>query len=89
MRKLLLVLMVSLVLSVGIFARGRRPANNAAVSYEESLIELYETLGREYPAFDLKGIDWKKVGEEFLPRAKKVRTNEELLVIQSERQLRR
>lgn len=77
MRKLLLVLTVSLVLSAGIFARSRRPTNNAALSYEESLTELYETLGREYPAFDLKGIDWKQVGEELLPRAKRVRTDEE------------
>lgn len=77
MRQLLLVSAVCLLLFVGFFARDSRSDNNATVSYEEALIELYETLGREYPAFGLKGINWKKVGEELLPRAKRVRTDEQ------------
>ena len=49
----------------------------AHVSYEEAFVDLYEMLGREYPSFDLKGIDWKAVGEELLPRAKQAETDEE------------
>jgi len=39
--------------------------------------DLYERLGSTYPCFELKGIDWEAVGKELLPRAKKVKTNEE------------
>jgi len=46
-------------------------------NYEESLTELYEVLGREYPCFQLKGIDWKAVGKELLPRAKELKSDEE------------
>ena len=62
-------------------AQARRAMNRVdprwaatAVSYEEALVDLYETLGREYPCFALKGIDWKAVGKELLPRAKQVKT---------------
>jgi C-terminal processing protease CtpA/Prc len=47
------------------------------VSYEEAFVDLYEVLGREYPCFALKGIDWKAVGGELLPRAKEVKTESE------------
>ena len=47
------------------------------VSYEEALVDLYEVLGREYPCFAIKGIDWKAVGKELLPRAKQVKTESE------------
>jgi carboxyl-terminal processing protease len=42
--------------------------------YEEAFADLYEVLGREYPCFAIKGIDWKAVGKELLPRAKQVQT---------------
>jgi len=34
-------------------------------------------MGRVYPAFEIKGIDWKAVGDELLPRANTVQTDEE------------
>ena len=47
------------------------------VTYEEAFRDLYDTIGREYPGFELKGIDWKKVGEEMLPKVKQVKTHDE------------
>ena len=47
------------------------------VSFEEAFVDLYDVLGREYPCFPLKGIDWKAVGKELLPRAKEVKTESE------------
>ncbi len=47
------------------------------VGYEEAFRDLYETLGREYPCFDLKGIDWKAVGEELLPRVRQAETDDQ------------
>lgn len=47
------------------------------VPYKEALADLHEVLGRQYPCFELKGIDWKAVGEELLPRAETVKTNDE------------
>ena len=47
------------------------------ISYDDAFQDLYTVLAEQYPAFGLKGIDWKKVGEELLPRAKRVRTDEQ------------
>ena len=44
-----------------------------AVTYEAAFRDLYETLGRRYPNFELKGIDWRAVGQKLLPRAKQVK----------------
>ena len=55
------------------FAAAVAPAQEpgaARASNEESFVDLYEVLGREYPCFELKGIDWMAVGKAFLPRAK-------------------
>lgn len=49
----------------------------AQVSYDEAFRDLYDTLGRNYPCFSLKGIDWERVGHELLPRAATVQTAEE------------
>ncbi len=49
----------------------------ANVTYEEAFTDLYATLGREYPCFELKGIDWQAVGAELLPRAAKVASDDE------------
>lgn len=46
------------------------PADKA--TYFESFADLHEVLGRDYPCFQLKKIDWKAVGDELLPRAKQV-----------------
>jgi C-terminal processing protease CtpA/Prc len=47
------------------------------VSFEEAFLDLHATLGRRYPCFELKGIDWKAVGDKFLPRIKNVQGKEE------------
>ncbi|MHC5009799.1 MAG: S41 family peptidase [Planctomycetota bacterium] len=46
------------------------------VTYEEAFVDLHATLGRDYPCFDLKGIDWAAVGEELLPRLSSVQTDD-------------
>jgi carboxyl-terminal processing protease len=48
-----------------------------ASTYEAAFSGLYRELGKNYPCFELKGIDWEKVGEEMLPRARDAKTNEE------------
>jgi carboxyl-terminal processing protease len=45
----------------------------AARNYERTFRDLYDYLGRNYPNFAMKSIDWKKVGDELLPRAKQVK----------------
>ena len=47
------------------------------VTYEEAFLDIYTTMGRVYPAFDIKGVDWKAVGGELLPRVETVKTDEE------------
>ena len=49
----------------------------AAKNYEQSFRDLYEHLGRRYPNFAMKGIDWKQVGAELLPRAGAVKDDEQ------------
>jgi len=46
------------------------PDTTSGVSYERALADLYDELARNDPCFELKGIDWKAVGEQLLPRAK-------------------
>jgi C-terminal processing protease CtpA/Prc len=55
----------------------RSPQTQPLVSYEQTLTELYQTLGAEYPFFRLKQIDWPAVGRELLPRAAQVKTDSE------------
>jgi len=50
---------------------------NTEGRYEEAFLGLYKELAERYPCFELKGIDWKAVGEELLPRAGQVKSNEE------------
>ncbi len=45
--------------------------------YAEAFLDLYQQLGSKYPCFELKGIDWKAVGEELLPRVQDVKTDEQ------------
>jgi len=47
------------------------------VTYKEAFLDIYTTMGRVYPAFEIKGIDWEAVGDELLPRAETVETDEE------------
>lgn len=47
------------------------------VSYAEAFRDLYDTLGRRYPCFALKGIDWAAVGDELLPKVEEVKTDEQ------------
>ena len=55
----------------------KQPPVGSKANYEEAFADLYNTLGRDYPCFQLKGIDWKAVGAQMLPRAKNVKTDEE------------
>ncbi len=52
--------------------------------YAEAFQDLYDHLGRRYPCFAMKRIDWKKVGGDLLPRAAQVKDEKEfgLLCIQ-------
>ncbi len=56
-------------------------AQNGAVSvkqnYEQSFSQLYHTLGQQSACIKIKNVDWKRVGDEFLPRAKTVTTPDE------------
>jgi len=52
-------------------------ANSEETTYEQVFFDLYKELGINYPCFEMKGIDWKAVGRELLPRAKNIKTNEE------------
>ena len=42
------------------------------VSYEEAFQDLYNTLGKRYPCFQLKNIDWQAAGKAFLLRVKEI-----------------
>jgi len=55
----------------------QKPERRDDVDYETAFGELYETLAVSYPCFQLKGIDWDAVGEELMPRAKEVKTDNE------------
>ncbi len=52
--------------------------------YPKALRDLHEHLGRVYPYFRLKRIDWDQVGRELLPRTEAVETEEQfgLLVME-------
>ncbi len=62
----------------------RRPNKlkaDRSISYEDAFRDLYEVLGRRYPCFELKQIDWPAVGQELLPRAEKVQTDQEFALL--------
>ena len=70
------ILFVGFLLSAGVPAQV--PARAAdSVGYEEALADLHETLGEQYPCFELKDIDWEAVGKELLPPAGRVKTDEQ------------
>ncbi len=52
------------------------PEGQKKGSYEEAFLDLYRELGERYPCFESKKIDWKAVGEKFLPRAKQVKSDD-------------
>jgi C-terminal processing protease CtpA/Prc len=49
------------------------PGFNVALA-NKAVHDLYDHLGEVYPCFELKKIDWKKVGDELLPQADKIQT---------------
>src|SRR5688572_14253832 len=53
----------------------RKPKTD--VPYADAFKALYEHLGSVYPAFETKKIDWKKVGDELLPKVSEVKTDED------------
>lgn len=52
-----------------------------AMTYAEVLRDLHAHLGQRYPAFAIKGIDWKKVGDELLPLANDVKSDADFGVL--------
>jgi RNA polymerase sigma factor (sigma-70 family) len=62
---------------------GRIPPGSGTVSpevrkgYVAAFRDLHEHLGKVYPSFAIKGIDWAKVGRELLPRIEAVETEEQ------------
>lgn len=46
-------------------------------TYAPAFKQLYDYLGQVYPNFKMKGIDWKAVGDQLLPRSRQVRTQRE------------
>lgn len=57
---------------------------SAAAGYRQALLDLYNELGRRYPCFELKGIDWAAVGEELLPRADEVENDDQFALLSME-----
>ncbi len=53
------------------------PQPSESISYEAAFADLFDTLGREYPCFELKGIDWPAVGAELRPRAATITSDDE------------
>jgi RNA polymerase sigma factor (sigma-70 family) len=55
------------------------PRSDPAIQagYTKTIRELHDYLGRTYPNFQLKQIEWEKVGRELIPRAAGVRTERE------------
>lgn len=51
------------------------------VSYAEAFRDLYIQLRRYYPCFELKNIDWQAVGEELLPRAEEIETDDQFALL--------
>lgn len=45
--------------------------------YAEAFRDLHEHLGKVYPNFAMKGIDWAEVGKELLPKAAAAETQEQ------------
>ena len=59
-------------------AQGDGPVGPVApAEYLDALADLHHVLGREYPCFALKEIDWDAVGRELLPRAAEAKTEEQ------------
>jgi C-terminal processing protease CtpA/Prc len=55
-----------------------------ATGYSGAFTALYRELGRTYPCFELKGIDWEAVGVELLPRANEVHTERDFALLCAE-----
>ena len=49
--------------------------DQANKNYAGAFKDLYDHLGAVYPCFEMKGIDWKKVGDELLPKAEQAKTD--------------
>ncbi len=61
---------------------GREPPTGEIVvgsreTYPATLRALHAHIGKVYPSFALKGIDWEKVGKELLPRAADAKTDDD------------
>ena len=54
-----------------LLAAGRCAAQEQ-VTYVQALRDMHTEIGKNYPFFELKGIDWDAVGKEFIPLAEQV-----------------
>lgn len=59
-----------------VFLVGRPLGKDRRDEFARALRDLHEHLGRVYPMFALKQIDWEAVGQELLPRASEATTEE-------------
>jgi len=63
-------------------AGGMRDARDARAARDDDYAGMFdavhELLGRRYPSFELKAIDWEAVGQELRPRAEAADDDEEL-----------
>jgi C-terminal processing protease CtpA/Prc len=57
------------------------PPKPNPVSYSEAFRDLHETLGRQYPNFELKGIDWAAVGRELIPRGETIKDDRQFALL--------
>ena len=76
MRIVVAPLVVALLLVLPVHAQTRPTTTtdfNVALA-NKAVHDLYDHLGEVYPCFELKKIDWKKVGDELLPQADKIQT---------------
>ncbi|MGQ9648537.1 MAG: PDZ domain-containing protein [Phycisphaerae bacterium] len=78
-----LAVMVMAATATAQWTQPQPPATTTATAsgraeYAKAFKDLYEHLGRRYPCFELKGIDWQAVGDELLPKAARAKTDQEL-----------
>ncbi|MCA9189593.1 MAG: right-handed parallel beta-helix repeat-containing protein, partial [Planctomycetales bacterium] len=69
---------------IALYERKQLEAARNDVGYVEAFRDLHAKLGRDYPNFELKGIDWQAVGAELLPRSEAVVNDREFGLLCSE-----
>ena len=75
--RIIVVLSLVVLFAPASLAQTTREAKN----YEASFKDLYDHLGQVYPCFEMKGIDWKKVGDELLPKSNNVQSDADFCLL--------